>query len=132
MRPDEGKIFIVDDEKLVVDNLNSRLKQAGYETMGVNNRQDALDAIPILGDCGIKLAILDGNLGPIKPGNTPHDDKKYGGNHGQEIFDLIRQTYGDGIKAIGVSSMYTLRGAEAMVCKTNINAIIAAVKKTVI
>jgi len=93
MNPSEGKVLIVNDDPSIVSLLETFLGMSGYETVSVVTKPAALEMLPKLGELGVGVALLDGNL---SPSSTQAAD-------GIEVNHAIKVLYHDSIWTIGTS-----------------------------
>lgn len=118
MKPGQGKVLIVEDNFAVSRLLCSKLNKFGFETLSVDNRPEAEALIPRLGELGVGVALLDGNLSDIS----------YRGADGIALNRAIKEAYGDRIKTIGISAGYVIAGADIeAVDITNFDGIVESV-----
>ncbi len=102
MEPSEGSVLIVDDDPTLVRDVRVYLMIEGYKVYVTMTKKEALEMIPSLGRLGIKVALIDGNLG----------QGAFDGSDGVEINTAIKVKYGDSIKTVGISSTHSVPEAD--------------------
>jgi CheY-like chemotaxis protein len=102
MKPEQRGVLIVDDDPDIVGNVRVLLLIEGYEVYVATTKEEALKMIPSLGRLGIRVALIDGNLG----------QGAFDGSDGVEINAAIKAEYGNLVKTAGISTMHDIPGAD--------------------
>lgn len=110
MRPGEGKIFIVNDDRSLVVGLASALIIAGYSDSGyAYDKRTAIERVPTLVEAGVRIVLLDGNL----------DGDSYEAADGIEINAAIKAAHGDAVKTVGISASDPIPDADVPIVRMN-------------
>ncbi len=69
MPPENANVFLVDDSEDIRDTLRYHLTKAGHRVVAeASTLEDALDAITLLEERDVDVALVDGNLTPSSSG----------------------------------------------------------------
>lgn len=105
--PPEATVFMVEDDEQWRDINRSNLERAGHKVVAeATTRAEALEQVGKLGELGVNVAVIDGNLDTL--------DGVFGGD-GQAVLAAIRQL-APGVKVVGMAGD-TIRGADINVGK---------------
>lgn len=106
--PPEARVAIYEDEPSFIKTCKFELEQAGHTVVGVARDMDeAVELLPKLGDLGVEVVLVDGNL-------SPEADS---GVEGMLITEGIKSRHPN-IKVIGISMSRPVVGADANMTKT--------------
>ena len=122
IKPGEGILFIVNDDRRLVLDITAALIGVGHykSPLIAFDKLFALKQISLLEELGVKVALLDG----ILSGNSKS------GSDGIDINVAIKGSYGDSVKTIGTSSLFPIPDADVpIVDMGNLNNILPAISK---
>ena len=91
--PPEAKVFIAEDNLVWRSFFADALSDGGHQVVATASSMDEVNKIiPQLGELGVQVALVDGNLTP----------EAFNGSEGRKIVSTLRQIYPD-ISVVGVS-----------------------------